>query len=243
MKFDGLLSIVVPVYNEEATIINILKLIEEVPVKKEVIVVDDYSTDNSREKLRMVSPNVRVLLHDRNMGKGAAIRTGLRHAIGDALIVQDADLEYNPQDYLRLLDEFSEQTPVVYGSRFLGNISDMSRTHLLGNRLLTGMTNLLYGSHLTDMETCYKLMGKEVYNGLGIKSNRFNVEPEITAKILKMGWPIVEIPISYKGRNFDEGKKISWRDGFGAMKTLIRMKFSKIEETVNAVEEGSRVNG
>lgn len=219
------LSVIIPVYNEEDTVLEILRRVGLTPVRKEIIVVDDYSSDMTRDKLRGLSDDIKVVLHDKNMGKGAAIRTGLQHATGDAVIIQDADLEYDPNEYMRLLAHLTESTPVVYGSRFLGSSENMTPMHLLGNKLLTTLTNLLFSVRITDMETCYKMMTREVYSRLDIQSERFNVEPEITAKVIRMGYSIIEVPISYKGRHFTEGKKISWKDGFSAVTALLRFRY------------------
>lgn len=236
--FNGLLSIIIPVYNEEDTVINVIRMIQEVPIRKEIIVVDDFSTDLTRERLKKFDSEIMIVLHDRNKGKGAAIRTGMQYASGDALIIQDADLEYNPSDILLLLENLDSETPVVYGSRFLGHMENMSGLHRYGNLMLTGLTNMLFGLKITDMETCYKLMAKEVYSQLDIQSDRFNMEPEITAKIARMGYNIIEIGITYRGRDFAEGKKISWKDGFSAVYALLKFRFGKIGKKVKVVEKG-----
>lgn len=225
------LSIIIPVYNEKDTLRKLLNKVEEVELKgieKEFVLVDDASTDGSTEILKEIekeNPNYKVYYHLVNQGKGASLRDGFQLTTGDYVIVQDADLEYDPNDYkklLRALDE--ENVDVVYGSRFSGSYEDMTGLHYIGNKALTMLTNLLYGVMLTDMETCYKLLPGEFVRNLKIKSNRFNFEPEITAKILKSGMKIVEVPISYKGRTFDEGKKITWRDGISAFTTLIKFR-------------------
>ncbi len=225
------LSIIIPVYNEKDTLRKLLNKVEEVELKgieKEFVLVDDASTDGSTEILKEIekeNPDYKVYYHLVNQGKGASLRDGFQLTTGDYVIVQDADLEYDPNDYkklLRALDE--ENVDVVYGSRFSGSYEDMTGLHYIGNKALTMLTNLLYGVMLTDMETCYKLLPGEFVRNLKIKSNRFNFEPEITAKILKSGMKIVEVPISYKGRTFDEGKKITWRDGISAFTTLIKFR-------------------
>ncbi|MFW6143831.1 MAG: glycosyltransferase family 2 protein [Patescibacteria group bacterium] len=223
------LSVVIPVYNEAPTLEKILAKVEEVDLDKEIILVDDYSTDGSRnilKRLKARNPDYKVLYQARNQGKGAALRTGFKEAIGDYVVVQDADLEYDPQDFHKLLAPIEQgKAEVVYGSRFMGNFEDMSTAHYWGNRFLTFLTNLLFGEKLTDMETCYKMIPTDLIQSIKIKSNRFNFEPEITAKILKSGREILEVPISYAGREFDEGKKITWRDGISAVATLIKFRF------------------
>ncbi|MGQ9630791.1 MAG: glycosyltransferase family 2 protein [bacterium] len=221
------LSVLMPVYNESATIREILRRVcaVEVGIEKEVIVVDDGSTDGTREVLSK-EPEAKVVTHERNMGKGAAIRTGLRHATGDLIIVQDSDLEYDPEDYRLLLKPIlNGEADVVYGSRFAGGERRMFFSQWLGNRVLTFTTNLLYHASISDMETCYKLFRREALEGIEIKSNRFDFEPEITAKILKRGFKMVEVPISYSGRRYGEGKKITWRDGLSALWTLVKYRF------------------
>lgn len=222
------LSVIIPCYNEENTIEKIIKLVEEVPIEKEIIVVDDGSTDKSPEILRSVAskkPYIKLILSPKNRGKGASIRLGLKETTGDYVIIQDADLEYNPQDYLKLLEETKKGTDIVYGSRFAGSYKNMTSLHYLGNRFLTFLTNILYGVKLTDMETCYKLIPGDFARSISIKSDRFDFEPEITSKILKSGLKITEVPISYNGRTWKEGKKITWRDGVYAIKTLIKFRF------------------
>jgi len=171
---------------------------------------------------------VRVLHHPHNKGKGAAVRTGLGVARGDLLLIQDADLEYDPEDWPKLLAPLLRgKATVVYGSRFTGERKNMLVWHWIGNRMLSGLTNLLYNTTISDMETCYKLFDRRVLDGITIESNRFDFEPEITAKVLRRGYRIYEVPISYSGREFDEGKKITWRDGIGAMRALIRYRFAR----------------
>ncbi len=226
--FEGVLSIVVPVYNEESTVMSIIEKLESLPIKKQIILVDDYSTDMTRNLLQSVSSNVQVILHEKNMGKGAAIRTGLSYATGDAAIIQDADMEYSPTDMLPMLAKLGEGHMVVYGSRFMGKNENMTVLHNVGNRLLTSLTNILLGTRLTDMETCYKLLRSEVYRNIRIESNRFNMEPEITAKIARMGYEITEVPINYSARGVNDGKKISWKDGFSAVAALLRYRFGPV---------------
>lgn len=224
------LSVIIPVYNEKPTILDILAKVNQVAIDKEIILIDDCSKDGSREILqdleKKADPKLKVLYHAKNQGKGAAIRTGIQKATGEYIIIQDADLEYDPQDYLKLFKALEEQkADVVYGSRFLGDFKNMSFTHLFGNKLLTVLTNLLYGTKLTDMETCYKLCKGSIFKSIQIKTDRFNFEPEITAKLLKKKIKIIEVPIKYDGREFDQGKKISWKDGFAAVWALIKFRF------------------
>lgn len=223
------LSVVIPCYNEENTIRTIVDLVENVPaITKELIIVDDGSKDNSRRILTEIAkekPHIKVILNAKNSGKGATVREGYKHTTGDYVIVQDADLEYDPQDYQKLLAQVAKGAQVVYGSRFTGDYQAMTSLHYLGNRFLTILTNMLYGTHLTDMETCYKLLPGDFVRSLRLKSDRFDFEPEITSKILKSGMKIVEVPITYKGRSRREGKKITWRDGIHAVKTLIKFRF------------------
>jgi glycosyltransferase involved in cell wall biosynthesis len=225
---DFRLSVVVPVYNERKSLLTIIEKIKSVPVNKEIILVDDFSTDGTRDLLKdLAKQGLRILYHEKNEGKGAALRTGFQHATGDYVIVQDADLEYDPNDYPRLLQPLLEKrADVVYGSRFSGDRNNMMSLHSFGNQFLTWMTNLLYRTSITDMETCYKLFKRTTIQAIQIESNRFNFEPEITAKILKRGLRIVEVPISYSGRSFSEGKKITWRDGFSAIWTLVKYRFT-----------------
>jgi len=223
------LSVVIPVYNEFATIERLLTKVDSVNVEKELIIVDDNSSDGSKEILaRMTQPDRVVVFHDTNRGKGAALRTGFSHARGDYVIIQDADLEYDPNDYLLLLAEAEQRdAAVVYGTRFCGGKRpEMAFKNWVGNRLLTGLTNLLFGAKLTDMETCYKLIRRDVVQSIDIKSNRFNVEPELTAKLLMKGLRIYEVPASYVGRTSAEGKKISWLDFVSAIWTLVSLRIS-----------------
>jgi glycosyltransferase involved in cell wall biosynthesis len=195
----------------------------------EVVVVDDGSSDGTDKVLAALEDStVRVITHRGNKGKGAAISTGLGNVRGDLVLVQDADLEYDPDDWPRLLDPILKgKAQVVYGSRFTGERKNMFPSHWLGNRLLTLATNVLYRSTLSDMETCYKLFDRRVLTGITIRSERFDFEPEITAKVLRRGYRIYEVPISYAGREISEGKKISWRDGVGALVALVRYRFTR----------------
>ena len=222
------LTVIIPVYNERTTIEELLRRVSAQKLETEVIVVDDFSTDGTRRILESYAEGrVKVLLHDRNKGKGAAIRTGIKHVSTEFVIIQDADLEYDPRDYDRLLSAMRERNEdVVYGSRLATQKPAMTFRHLIGNRVLTWVTNFLYGSKLTDMETCYKLFRTRVLNEVELVSNRFNIEPELTAKLLKKGIQIHEIPISYVGRNFKEGKKISWIDFVSALWTLLKFRLT-----------------
>ena len=222
----------IPVYNERDTLEEIVRQVRAVQlegVEKEFIAVDDGSTDGSKEILEKLAgaPDFHAFFHETNRGKGAAIQTAISQARGDILLIQDADLEYDPRDYPELLRPIQEgRVSVVYGSRFLGGPrKTMFFFHMLGNKFLTLVTNILYDTILSDMETCYKVFRTEVVEGIKLRSRRFNLEPEITAKILKRGYRIHEVPISYYGREYTEGKKITWRDGPVALWTLIKYRF------------------
>jgi glycosyltransferase involved in cell wall biosynthesis len=225
------LSIIVPVFNEEKTVALILKTVSRLSlpgIEKDIVVVNDGSADGTAAVLKKIKiPGVRIFNHEKNKGKGAAIRTAIPHTKGDFVIIQDADLEYDPNDYQKLLEPLIHgQADVVYGSRFRGVHRAFMFWHSIGNKFLTLVTNILYDTILTDMETCYKVFRGEVIRGLELKSNRFEIEPEMTAKILKKKYRIFEVPISYAGRGFEEGKKITWRDGFSALATLVRYRFT-----------------
>lgn len=222
------ITILIPVYNEKDSLLEILRKVEEIDfeLEKEIIIIDDYSTDGTKKLYSQV--NHKVLYHKKNMGKGAALRTGLEEATGDIIIIQDADLEYNPKDYKPLVELIKTNcADVVYGSRLADTRNSGSFLFLsyLANVTLTFITRLLYGVYLTDMETCYKAFRADVIKDIKIESNRFDFEPEITAKILKKGIRFLECPISYNARTNDEGKKIGWKDGIQAIIALIKYRF------------------
>lgn len=240
------LSVVMPVYNELDTVAEILRRVRAVDLAvnvgfgaesgsvvvldREIVVVDDGSTDGTGELLRQLQGQADTLVvrHERNQGKGAAVRTGLEHATGDVVLIQDADLEYDPRDYPALLQPILEnRSQVVYGSRFRGGPTRaMFFWHMIGNRFLTLVTNLLYDSILSDMETCYKVFTREVVDQLDLKASGWGFDPEITAQTLKLGYRIYEVPITYTGREFHEGKKIGWRDGLTVLWTLLKVRFT-----------------
>ena len=221
------LSILIPIYNERATVLEIIKRVQAVAFEKEIIAVDDGSTDGTRELLPETEKDgVIVLYHDYNRGKGAAIRTALERATGDIIVIQDADLEYDPRDYGQLVQPIVEgRAKVVYGSRFLGPRMAMFFWHMLANKMLTLMTNILYDTILSDMETGYKAFRADVIKNMMLRSHRFDFEPEVTAKVLKQRIRIFEVPISYYGREYSEGKKIGMKDGFIAVWTLLKYRF------------------
>lgn len=225
------ISVLMPVYNENDTIVDILELVRGMELDKEVILVDDCSTDGTRDFLKKEfgdgKGDVRVFYHDKNRGKGAAVRTALSKATGDYMIVQDADLEYSPSDIVKMVG-VAQQTgaKAVFGSRFLETWRTTNLFHFIVNKFFTVLTNILYGSSLTDIHTCYKMVEMDTVRGLDIRAESFAFDPELCAKLLKKGTRIREIPISYRGRDHEEGKKIGWPDGFEALWTLLRLRFS-----------------
>ncbi len=224
------LSVVIPVYNEVKTIEEIVSKVQEVPLEKEIIIVDDGSTDGTCKKLKKInkrSKDVKIFYHKQNKGKGAALRTGFNKVIGDIVIIQDADLEYDPKEYLKLLEPILDnRADVVYGSRFLaGPHRVLFFWHYIGNKFLTLLSNVINNLNLTDMETGYKAFKSKILNEIKIKSNRFGFEPEFTAKVVKKRYRIYEVPISYSGRNYSEGKKVTWKDGVIAIFTILWFRF------------------
>jgi glycosyltransferase involved in cell wall biosynthesis len=227
---DPLLSVVMPVFNERHTIDEIIRRVLAVNLRIELIVVDDCSTDGTSAMLDALQSelNFKLLRQPVNQGKGAALRRGFAAVTGDLVIIQDADLEYSPEEYPELIELICQgRADVVYGSRFLGRHRVFLFTHYLGNRLLNIVTNVLYNTMLTDMETCYKVMTAEVLRSITLHSNGFGIEPEITAKVFKRGYRVYEIPITYDGRGYKEGKKITWRDGFVALWVLLKYRFTE----------------
>ncbi len=223
------LSIIMPVYNERNTVVEAIRRSRsvELPLEREIIVVDDGSDDGTAQILTQLQDStVRVVQHPANRGKGAAIRTGLTYVTGDLVLVQDADLEYDPEDWPKLLTPILKgKARVVYGSRFTGERRNMMFWHWVGNRFLSLVTNVLYNTTISDMETCYKLFDRKLLDSITLRSERFGIEPEVTAKILRTGERIYEVPISYAGREAHEGKKITWKDGFNALSVLVRCRF------------------
>lgn len=221
------LSVIMPVYNEKNTVLKILEKIKEVPVEKEIIIVDDGSTDGTKEILsKLKDENIKVILKDKNEGKGTAIRAGLRYVTGDVIVIQDADLEYDPMDWLKMLKTMEEKNAdVVFGSRILGKNKKSSFVFYYGGKFVTFLTNILYRTKLTDVPTCYKMFKKEVTNKINLRCKKFEFCQEITAKIRKLGYKIYEVPINYNPRSIREGKKIRWKDGIEAIWALIKYKF------------------
>ena len=227
---NPLVSVVMPAYNERDTIEEIVRRVLAVPLRIELIVVDDASTDGTRPVLQTLQRELgfALVLQPRNGGKGSALRAGFALMTGDIVVIQDADLEYSPEEYPALIELICDgRADVVYGSRFLGRHRVFLFTHYVGNKLLTLMTNVLYNTILSDMETCFKAMRAEVLRSFTLRSNWFGIEPELTAKIFKRGYRVYEIPITYEGRSYSEGKKITWRDGFVALWVLLKYRFTE----------------
>jgi len=225
------LSVVIPVFNEAPTVVAVIRRVQKVAIEKEIIVVDDCSTDGTRELLRAISDvDVQVFYHEKNRGKGAALRTGFEKVAGEVVVIQDADIEYNPEEYHRLIKPILDgRADVVYGSRFL--TADEHRVllfwHSVGNKFLTLLSNMFTNLNLTDMETCYKMFRADVLRGLRLEQDRFGFEPEFTAKIARKRWRIYEIGISYSGRDYTEGKKIGWKDGVAALWWILKYRLKR----------------
>ncbi len=222
------ITVLIPVYNEKNSLLELLKLLENVDfgLEKEIILIDDYSTDGTKDLYKELP--YKILYHEKNMGKGASLRDGIKEATGDIIIIQDADLEYKPDDYKPLVELIKkDKADVVYGSRFLDkrNCGNFLFLSFIANKTLTFLTQMLYKTTLTDMETCYKAFRADIIKGIKIESNRFDFEPEITAKVLKKGVRFSELPITYNARTTNEGKKINWKDGLQAILTLIKYRF------------------
>jgi glycosyltransferase involved in cell wall biosynthesis len=227
---DPLLSVVMPAFNESETIEEIVRRVLAVPVRTQLIVVDDGSSDGTRDILSRLQGELgfTLVFQPQNQGKGAALRRGFEEVRGDIVVIQDADLEYSPEEFPSLIELIAQgRADVVFGSRFLGRHRVFLFTHYLGNRLLTLITNVLYNTMLSDMETCYKVMRTEVLRSMALHSDGFGIEPELTAKIFKRGYRVYELPITYDGRGYDEGKKITWRDGLVALWVLVKYRFTE----------------
>ncbi len=227
---DPLLSVVMPCYNERDTIEEIIRRVLAVPIRTELIVVDDGSKDGTRDILSRLQQELqfKLVFQPANAGKGSALRRGFEEVTGHLVVIQDADLEYSPEEFPELIELICDgRADVVFGSRFLGRHRVFMFSHYLGNRLVTFMTNVLYNTMLTDMETCYKVMRTEVLRSMTLQSNGFGIEPEMTAKIFKRNYRVYEVPITYDGRGYEEGKKITWRDGFVALWVLLKFRFTE----------------
>ncbi len=223
----ALLTVVMPVYNEVNTVQQVIERVLGLDLDIELVIVDDGSNDGTRQVLaELEDERVQIVLHERNQGKGAAVRTGYQHARGEIVTIQDADLELNPAEIPALVQPIIDGTAdVVYGSRFVYGFNHRSRLNAFANWFLSGLTNVLYGTRIKDMEACYKVFRTELLSRFTLRANRFDFEPEITAKLSKMGLKIVELPVSYKPREFNDGKKIHWKDGFEAIYTLVKYRF------------------
>ena len=223
-----LLTVIIPVYNEAATLPSLVERVMAAPIDKQIVAVDDGSSDDSPRILARLreAGSLEAYVHPANRGKGAAIRTALQHARGEIIVIQDADLEYDPGEFTTLIEPLTNGSgaTVVYGSRFLGRAERMSRWHWFGNHLVTAVFNLLYRTDLTDMETCYKAIRREVLADLSLESDRWGIDPEITAKLVRAGHSIVEVPVSYTGRDLRAGKKLRWKDGFAVLAAIVRYR-------------------
>jgi glycosyltransferase involved in cell wall biosynthesis len=223
---DMKLSVIIPVYNESGTILEVINRVEDIKINKEIIVVDDCSTDGTRELLKKNAfPHTKILFHEKNTGKGAAIKTALTEAAGDVVIIQDADLEYDPNDFYELIKPIiSGKAEVVYGSRFKGRKTGMYFSHMIGTKFFNFLVYLLYRQRISDESTCYKAFKTEILKNLNLRCRGFEFCPEVTAKVMKRGYKIFEVPISYSGRCFKSGKKVTWKDGFLVIWTLLKYK-------------------